>query len=116
MIRKLDKRANNAEKKKKSPGSTRHALKKRLASTPSVTPPPLNAPMWAIVPTSSTSNGNVVEPDEAAGGDDSTESGTTARARVTTPATAQALIHPRRLTNVLDQIASSSSDSDDFSD
>ena len=54
MIKKLDKRAEKAEKK--TPNSTRHALKTRVDSTPSLSHPPKNAPAWAVVTESGTSS------------------------------------------------------------
>ena len=46
LIKKLDKRAERADKQKKTPASARHALKKRVESTPSVTQAPSNAPLY----------------------------------------------------------------------
>lgn len=65
LIKKLDKRAEKADKN--TPNSTRHALKRRVDSTPSVSRPPENAPAWAVA-TESRSSSTASSPSDATAG------------------------------------------------
>ena len=116
MIQKLEKRAAKADKNTKTPSSARHALKKRVTSTPSTTAPPQNAPRWAInsgSESSATGNGSghgLVESEGALQNDPEQR---------TTPAGSTRSMPPKRLANVIQSLeeseidtSSSPSDSD----
>ena len=63
LIKKLDKRAEKADN---TPNSARHALKRRVDSTP-VSRPPENAPAWAVA-TESRSSSTATSPSDATAG------------------------------------------------
>lgn len=70
LIKKLDKRAERADKN--TPNSARHALKRRVDSTPSVSRPPENAPAWAVA-TESRSSSIASSPSDATAGEDNSQ-------------------------------------------
>ena len=70
LIKKLDKRAEKADKN--TPNSARHALKRRVDSTPSVSRPPENAPAWAVA-TESRSSSTATSPSDATAGSEDHE-------------------------------------------
>ena len=110
MIKKLDKRADKDEKGKKTPNSARHALKKRVDSTPSLSGPPKHAPLWAISGTLSSG----ISTSTAASEGTQVES----RLEQTTPEAPPMTANPRRLAgeeafhNLYESSSSSDSDSD----
>ena len=71
LIKKLDKRAEKADKN--TPNSARHALKRRVDSTPSVSRPPENAPAWAVATESRCSSIASSPSDATAGEDDNSQ-------------------------------------------
>ena len=68
LIKKLDKRAEKAEKK--TSNSARYALKRRVDSTPSQSRPPRDAPKWAV---SEPSRSGSASSSSAAGAEDDSE-------------------------------------------